>query len=445
MLNTAAKFCQKVAQNLWKIETRWVLRQALKSGVKKDSGQVLNKFIPIMIKKIFFITLLISNGSLAAGYSTGIYSTSGLGNSYAGSVTGIHDASDVFFNPAISANLANSELIVSETYLKINSKPEHVSSNKSGINENNAGVDSQIPELFFAMPINKKMAFALAITSPFGLATKYDQNWVGRYHAVESSIATVNFNPSLSYKFFDDLSVGVGLVAQYYKTTLTKMVNIGYDAIGKAHGSDLGYGYNLGASYRFDEYLKFGVGYRSKIDHTLIGTSQIINFAYSDIQAKTTTPESLVAGIAFKADKNLELAYDANWTRWSRLKKLSIHAYQNSILSETATFNWHDSFLHSIGANFTLNDQWLIRSGLAYEKDATSDSARDPKIPTSDRVWISAGFNYKINKSWEIDVAYVHQFFKTAKVDLINASAGNLNAHYKTRVDVFSIAAKQMF
>ena len=29
MLNTAAKFCQKVAQNLWKIETRWVLRQAL--------------------------------------------------------------------------------------------------------------------------------------------------------------------------------------------------------------------------------------------------------------------------------------------------------------------------------------------------------------------------------------------------------------------------------
>lgn len=397
------------------------------------------------MKKIFFIALLTCNSTLAAGYSTGIYSTSGLGNSYAGSVTGIHDASDVFFNPAISNTLANSELIASATYLKINSKPTDISSNIQGNNGGNAGVDAQIPEFFLAMPINKKTSFALAVTSPFGLATKYDQNWSGRYYAVESSVTTININPSLSYKISDQLSFGAGLQAQYYQATLTKMVNIGYDTTGKMQGSDWGYGYNFGMLYMPNERLRFGIGYRSKIDQTLTGTSQVTNFAYSDIKAKTTTPESLTAGFAFKANKSLELAYDTTWTRWSRLKKLSISADQNSLLNETTNFNWHDSFLHSIGANFTLNNDWIIRSGLAYEKDATSNATREARIPTGNRIWLSAGFNYKINKNWETDFAYVHQFFRAARVDLTSSSAGNLSANYKSGVDVFSIAAKRSF
>ena len=48
MLNTAAKFCQKVAQNLWKIETRWVLRQAL-------AKSVANKVKIIIRKEDFFL------------------------------------------------------------------------------------------------------------------------------------------------------------------------------------------------------------------------------------------------------------------------------------------------------------------------------------------------------------------------------------------------------
>ena len=61
------------------------------------------------------LALLIANSSssFAAGYSTELTSTSGLGNSYAGSVTGIHDVSDMFFNPAILTDVENSQFIFS--------------------------------------------------------------------------------------------------------------------------------------------------------------------------------------------------------------------------------------------------------------------------------------------------------------------------------------------
>ncbi|MCH7882338.1 MAG: outer membrane protein transport protein, partial [Proteobacteria bacterium] len=38
-----------------------------------------------------------------------------------------------------------------------------------------------------------------------------DANWVGRYHAVETDLKTINFNPSIAYQVNDQLSVGGGL------------------------------------------------------------------------------------------------------------------------------------------------------------------------------------------------------------------------------------------
>jgi long-chain fatty acid transport protein len=392
--------------------------------------------------------LLAINGSaFAAGYSTGIFSTSGLATSYAGSVTGIHDSSDIYFNPANSANLKNSEFIASFTHLTLDSDPDHVSGTFSGNEERDIGVDSQIPELFLAMPINEKMAFGLAVTTPFGLATSYDQGWAGRYRAVESSVATVNINPSLSYKINDQFSIGAGFQAQYYKATLTKMVLAGgNDYLGKSYGSDWGYGYNLGANYKFNDRLKFGLGYRSKIDHKIKGKTSISDIGgvglYSNFNASIVTPESLTAGVAFKINDAIELAYDSTWTRWSRVKSLVIANHQ--LKTDGINLNWHDAFLNSIGANFIINDKLILRSGVAYEKDATNNLTREPRVPTGDRTWVSFGFNYKINKNWEFDGAYVHQFFKTTKVSL-NDSFGTFNATYKSKVDVYSVAVKRNF
>lgn len=400
--------------------------------------------------------LLASNSqSFAAGYSTDSTSTSGLGNAYAGSVTGVHDISDVFFNPSVTAGLDKSQFIAAMTYIKLDIDSDGSAGtfsgggSVSGGDSRNAGSNNFIPALYLATPINDKATFNLAITSPFGLSTKYDSTWAGRYRAVESEISTVNFNPSLSYKLSDKLSVGAGVVAQYYQATLTKAVFTGgSDAMSKLSGSDWGYGYNLGANYKFNDKLKVGIGYRSKIDYNISGTAKVPALSlYSDFNTKTATPESLTAGVAYKLNPKVELAYDVTWTRWSRLKSFIVNAHQNSSLSQTTNFNWRDSFLNSVGANFTVSDKTLIRAGLAYEKDAVTDANRGPIVPGGDRIWTTLGFNQKFGSGWSVDGAYSHQFYRAAKMNITDSSTTvpSLSTKYKTSVDVFSIALKKDF
>jgi long-chain fatty acid transport protein len=405
------------------------------------------------------VILSASSNSLAAGYSTNLTSTSGLATSYAGSVTGIHDSSDMFYNPAVTAGIEKTQFIASLSYLRLDVNPRGATGELSGGttisgNTKQAGTNNFIPAFYLATPIDNKTSFNFSVTSPFGLATEYDANWAGRYRAIDSSISTINLNPSISHKISDELSVGVGLVAQYYEATLTNAVFTGVsDALGKVKGNDWGYGYNLGAKYQFNDKLKVGIGYRSKIDYNLSGKVKAVGIPspypdmYSSFTANTSTPESLTLGVAYKLNEKLELAYDTTWTRWSRLKSLTIFAEQNSNLTTTSNFNWKDSFINSIGGNYKLSDNTLVRAGVAYEKDAVTDANREPRVPGSDRFWTTIGFNQKLGKGWSFDGTYAHLFYRTANLKITDSSTtvNSLSAKYNTQVDVISIALKKDF
>lgn len=411
-------------------------------------------------KKIAVLASILSvvSGSqgFAAGYSSSLYSTSGLANSYAGSATANHDASDLFFNPAASANFDKGQAIISASYLNLKIDPDATSARSKnttgsvqGSDMSDAGKDAVVPAIYFSTPINDKTSFGFALTSPFGLATSYKDGWVGRYRALDSQITTINFNPSLSYKICDKLSIGGGLQAQYYSAKLTAASDLGtQDGFYKASGSDWGYGYNLGATYSFNEKTKVGLGYRSKIEHDLKGTVQLSNAGSyngtSDFGAKMITPESLTFGITQKIDEKLDLSYDATWTRWSRLKYATISAV-NSSLNSTTNYSWNDSFIHSVGANYKISEQTLLRSGLAYEKDAVNNRNRTASVPNGNKYWASIGFNRKLSNGFSVDWAYMHQFFQKSTSNFNDGQGNTFSTKYKNSVDVISVALKKEF
>ncbi len=90
--------------------------------------------------------------------------------------------------------------------------------------------------------------------------------------------------------------------------------------------------------------------------------------------------------------------------------------------------------LTSVGVKHKLNSQWLLRAGLAHEKDAVTDNMRNPRLPTGDRSWASLGLQYKINDNASVNLAYARQFFKDTRSDFAASAARNsasLDATYK--------------
>ncbi len=411
------------------------------------------------IKKLILTATVISafsiNNSQAAGFAADLHSTSGLANSYAGAVTGNHDISDSFTNPAILSDVNNNELVLSVSYLDMDIDDENANAVRgslfgsgavTGSRNNDGGVDNAIlPAFYYANRIDNKMVFGFNVTSPFGLSTKYDENWIGRYHAIESDIKTVNINPSISYQVNDKLSIGAGLQAQYIKAVLTKAVldSSLNDNLGKLKGDDWGYGFNLGAKYQINDKTKVAIGYRSKIQHKLEGKSQVQGMGLiSEASAGLSTPESLTFGASYDLNDKVELLSDVSWTRWSRIQTIDVVAPQSTTLdNDDLTFNFKDSWRYSLGLNYKLNSQFKIRTGTAYEEGANSSSTyRTPRIPTGDRIWTTLGFEYKIDQDMKIDASYSHQFYKKTSTNIAATSqVASLNTEYKMDVDVFAI------
>ncbi len=324
--------------------------------------------------------------------------------------------------------------------------------------------DPIIPAFYAAIPIKDNIVAGLNVTVPYGLATKYDSNWAGRYQAIDSEIMSYNINPFASYEVNKSLSIGAGIQAQNLKMRVTNAVDIGglppvsmgsgsADYIYRFKGDDWGYGYTLGAKYKFSDQVQIGIGYHSKIVHSLEGsadlrpTSVVIpTVARSGVasRVKLTTPETIIGEIAFKPNSKLEFAYDTTWMRYSSIKSMSITS-NDPLMNPNTDFNWNDAWRNAIGLNYNFKENLILRAGAAYEKNAINTRNRNPRVPTGNRTWLSCGFGYSFNKNMTVDFAYLHEFDKKTRSNsdpIQSNSYTTLSSEYKTNADVVSLGIR---
>ena len=164
----------------------------------------------------------IPNLAQASGFALIENSASGQGNAYAGAAAHVTDGSTIFFNPAGMMRLEGDSLTLAGHFIMPSSE---FANNGSTINpalsppfppllggpDDDGGASAFVPNLYWVKTIDEQMKFGLGFQTLFGLATKYDENWVGRYHAVETDLKTFNINPSVAYQVNEKLSVGGGI------------------------------------------------------------------------------------------------------------------------------------------------------------------------------------------------------------------------------------------
>ncbi len=437
------------------------------------------------------IVCIISTNAYSGGFALIENSGSGAGNAYAGAAARTEDPSVIWFNPASMMSMSGQNLSVGGHIVSASSKFENKGtainpllggSDISGGEGDPAGV-SFVPNLYYVQPLNSDMSFGLSINAPFGSDTKYDKDWVGRYHAVESAVLSININPSLAWRVSDELSLGAGLSAQYFHVTLSNAIDSGsvclgslapnnaakaecvkagltpanqeHDSFGELEGDGWAFNFNLGLNYNVSEKTNIGLSYRSKIDHDLEGEADFdidttlqqfltaagtTAFTDSDISAKAKLPASLIFGITHQLDDKLQLLGGITWTQWSTFKELRVN-FDNPAQPDSVTpEEWEDVMRYSIGLNYKKSDVLTLRAGLAFDEEPIpSAKRRTPRIPGTDRTWISFGAGYKFSDKLDVDFGYSHLFLDEAPIDHTDESLGHTTLGlYDSAVDIIS-------
>jgi long-chain fatty acid transport protein len=377
------------------------------------------------------------------------YSTAGIATSYAGSATGAHDISDSFSNAAILSDIKSNQILVGATYLHLGiySKDNQLINDpvKYLLIENPSTIHSAtnniLPSIFVAAPVNDKIVFGLAVTSPFGITTKYNPNWIGAFEAMTTKIRTTNINPSIAYKIDDPLSVAFGLQAQYINLRLTNSTSShsGGDVY-QVNSSGWDYGFNLGTKYKFNDKLAFGIGYHSKIKHRLSAKAETPNYdtAYN-FKSEITTPEIITAGTSYQLNEKIQLLSDINWYRWSKTQGFTIN--DTHYFRSTPQYHLKDSFKYSLGINYQHNQKLVLRGGLSYETDPTTIHNRNPRTSGGDKIAIGSGFGYKTSDASQLDLAYSRLFYKNSDIGLTHFNSSDNDGS----LDIISISWKYSF
>ena len=379
----------------------------------------------------------------AAGFSITQKSVKGLGNAFAGAAAVAEDASTIYFNPAGLTRLSGSQVQAAahifSSSLKFNDDGSTTVLNQplTGGDGGNAGKLGVIPNFFYAQSISDSLKVGIGIVSPFGTATKYNSDWVGRYYTIKSELLTIDINPTVAYRINKMWSIGGGISVQYLDAELTSAID--YGTINAASGSPLpilpqeadgeskikgdgnwGYGFNLGLLFELTEATRFGVAYRSEISYNLKGDAEFktpdaaapIADAYglvdTDVKSDIDMPASLsVSGYHQLTDKWALMA-DITWTDWSTFEELRIK-FDSGAEDSVSTLDFNDSFRYSLGATYWLNPLWTFRGGLAFDESTVSSRRkRTPRLPDEDRLWFSLGTSYHFSDRLEFDFGYTY-------------------------------------
>lgn len=464
----------------------------------------------------------------ASGYHFGSQSVSAQGTAHASGAEA-DDASTIFYNPAGMSRLDGTHFSMGLTAVIPDSKYTDTGSVRfsgqptGGDNGGNFAPSVVVaPSLYITHKVNDKVNIGLGMFVPYGAQLSYDSSWAGRYGLQSLDLMTININPSISYKFNDHHSIGLGVSAQYIDASLRQGADattgaaqalaraaglnpmnpvvlnspaiqrtlqglgISGDGYADVTGDDWGFGWNVGYMYQLDEKTRFGLAYRSQVRHTLNGSidwnfnqlngslpgigpasAYFSTAKHPDTSATVNlvTPESASANFFHQINDKFAVMGDVTWTRHSRLNEIRIKQGQKNGISQgdiVINQDWKDTFKFSLGGNYRLNEDWLLRAGIAYDQSPVrSDELRHPALPDSDRIWLSLGGNYRINKNSSIDFAYSYVDFKDADAHYSDScspagvspttggsctgNGGTVNGSYKTYLQFVGVQYNYAF
>jgi long-chain fatty acid transport protein len=399
--------------------------------------------------------------AFGAGYGLKEHSADAMAAAYAGAAATSSDASYLAYNPASLAGVSDSDFAVNAVAIFPGSKSAYTSATTSAGTPTGGDLTPRgyisgavVPAFAFRARLTDQWAIGLDVSAPWGLKTDYPAGWAGRYYAEKTQLLTINATPAVSWQPMPGLALGVGVQVEYAQGKLTTAIDTGtlgalngipgslpggQDSFAQLDGTNWTFGFTLGAMAKLSGDLTAGLSYRSSLQHDLegpltftldsTGTGAAIRsltglFTDTHATVPLTMPDMVSFGLRDRLADDWYGMIELDWTHWSRFRELRISAANPAQPDNVTTTHWHNAMFGSIGFEYHASESLSLRGGIAYDQSPVPDATREPRIPDSDRIWLSAGVRYRLSDDMDVNVTLSRLFFLKSDVALVPTIPG---------------------
>jgi long-chain fatty acid transport protein len=405
--------------------------------------------------------LLVSGSVVAAGFGLQNQNGAGTGYAYAGAAAMAEDASTIYFNPAGMTHLsahhhvsgALSVLVRSLRFSDTGSNPL-MGIYPLGNSGGQGGGVAAIPAAYWTMPVTSRLRIGLGLSPTFGNATKWNDSFIGRYQGTFSDITAINFNPSLAWQVNGALSLGLGLNVVRFDADLrtmspaTALLPVRADIETRMTGSDIGFGYNLGAMIQLTPATRIGATYRSAVDLKVEGH---LKAPGSDIPTFVSVELPATASLALShwISERWQLLGDLTWTGWNGIQALTAGSRTSGTILVNERLAFRNSIRAGLGAQYRFSEAVRLRTGVAYDRSPVRNREdRTVRLPDADRIWLAFGFNCRLTEHTSIDTGYAYVFIGSASIDRATADdplLQKVHGRFDSSAHIFSVQLNHRF
>lgn len=401
---------------------------------------------------------LISTNIYAGGFQLNEHGARALG--MGGAFTAVaNDPSAVYWNGAGLSFIKGTNIVFGASFIAPNSKFRGVAPDVTEYRGKNLLF---YPVNFFAShQLSDKFTVGLGFTTPFGLGTEWDENWPGKYLAVETELRTFIVTPVISFKPIETLSISAGFIYSFADVLITRKSFVGLnpgdpvfinsDAFIHLEGDDMfAYGFNAGIMFKPTKYLTIGASYRSEVKYEFEGTAtaeapeQILSrIPQGAITAELTTPQNIVGGIAVDVSEKVKLSADFQYVGWSSYDKLEVTFTEANYISSSPR-NYDDSYIIRLGSAYKFSDQTTFMGGIYYDKNPVSSQYLNPSLPEGNRIGLSLGIEAHIFENFSVQGSYLfirgEQLTITDSEEIYSPGGSKFNGTYNTYANIFGLS-----
>ena len=385
----------------------------------------------------------LSPSAYAGGVELYEIATPDVGLASAGYAARAQDASTLFKNPAGMSLLPGSQFQGGLQLTYGNVEFSHNSGTSPFLGSDNGGnAIGALPGAGLFLTHQLSDRFAVGTFSYFGLASSYNDNWVGRYYIQESTLLGMSLMPAASFKAMDWLSVGAGLNAMYGYLDDKVAVRTGAPGDGqmKIQDNTWGFGANAGFLIEPRQGTRIGVTYVSPVSLDFKATPSFSNLgplgglsiftSPPQLNLGMTVPQSVMLSVYQELNPKWALMADVGWQDWSQFGEVQVGVDSAAPSSLTANLKYQDTWHGAVGAQYRASEKWQFTTGFAYDSSAVSDANRTLSAPMGQAYRFGLGTQWQLSEKVNLGAAYEFMWAGDMPVTQNSAYRGNVSGGF---------------